>query len=104
MLNRKGDDCVFRQSDGGGIFTYEILKSQKFSKRHTNRVTTFTPIGRFADKWLHISVANAQTSLPYYPKSTPANGAGIPKSILDKIFQPFFTTKHGVREQDWVYR
>ena len=30
------------------------------------------------------------------------NGNGIPKKIVDKIFQPFFTTKPTGREPDWV--
>jgi signal transduction histidine kinase len=29
------------------------------------------------------------------------NGSGVPQGILDKIFQPFFTTKPTGREQDW---
>ena len=28
---------------------------------------------------------------------------GIPQKVLDKIFQPFFTTNQQDREQDWVY-
>ncbi len=31
------------------------------------------------------------------------NGNGIPQSALDKIFQPFFTTKPTAKEQDWAY-
>jgi signal transduction histidine kinase len=32
------------------------------------------------------------------------NGNGIPQNIVDKIFQPFFTTKPAERERAWVYR
>jgi signal transduction histidine kinase len=30
------------------------------------------------------------------------NGLGIPQNIIDKIFQPFFTTKPTGLEQDWA--
>jgi phosphoglycerate-specific signal transduction histidine kinase len=30
------------------------------------------------------------------------NGNGVPQSIVDKIFQPFFTTKPTGQGQDWV--
>ena len=31
------------------------------------------------------------------------NGIGIPQQILEKIYQPFFTTKPGARVQALVY-
>ncbi|HVX28320.1 MAG TPA: hypothetical protein VHB70_18380 [Parafilimonas sp.] len=30
------------------------------------------------------------------------SGNGIPQNIIDKIFQPFFTTKPTGEEPDWV--
>jgi nitrogen-specific signal transduction histidine kinase len=51
-------------------------------------VPTVTVVTKKLDNKILISVAD--------------NGPGIPQNIVEKIFQPFFTTKPTGQEQVWV--
>jgi signal transduction histidine kinase len=53
--------------------------SEKRKRREDNYMPTVTVITKKIDDQIEIHIAD--------------NGNGIPKHIIDKIFQPFFTTK-----------
>jgi signal transduction histidine kinase len=55
------------------------LSQSKGAKEDTNYQPQVTVSTKIRDKSIEISVQD--------------NGGGIPKDVLDKIFQPFFTTK-----------
>jgi C4-dicarboxylate-specific signal transduction histidine kinase len=51
---------------------------------------SFDAVEHLPEKWVHVEVSSLNN---VFQISVTDSGAGIPKAVVEKIMQPFFTTK-----------
>ena len=81
---------VNAQSDGPKVLGHQVQLEQVFLNLLTNAQDAIKSLGSFNNKIINIDLVNTTENIKIMVENT---GPKIPKAIIERIFEPFYTTK-----------